>query len=91
MSIYGISDLRNIGEGHPENIRKVHDSAAVTEALLVNGPAFRDFAGASVLETPEKALDASPIGHVDGTEPPFPSDARRRGSFGEPRSEQTDV
>lgn len=71
VSIYGISDLRNIGEGHPENIRKVHDSAAVTEALLVNGPAFRDFAGASVLETPEKALDASPIGHVDGTEPPF--------------------
>lgn len=39
VSLYGLSDLRNIGEGFPEEIRVVHDSPAVTEALLVNGPA----------------------------------------------------
>lgn len=69
VSIYGISDLTTIGEGIG-NV-KVHASAAVTEALLLNGPAFKDFAGASVNADPQKAKAASPIGHVDGTEPPF--------------------
>lgn len=69
VSIYGISDLTTIGEGIGNE--KVHASAAVTEALLLNGPAFKDFAGASVNADPQKAKAASPIGHVDGTEPPF--------------------
>lgn len=69
VSIYGISDLTTIGEGIGNE--NVHASAAVTEALLLNGPAFKDFAGASVNADPEKAKAASPIGHVDGTEPPF--------------------
>ena len=69
VSIYGISDLTTIGEGSGNE--KVHASAAVTEALLLNGPAFKDFAGASVNADPQKAKAASPIGHVDGTEPPF--------------------
>lgn len=69
VSIYGISDLTTIGEGI--GIENVHSSAAVTEALLLNGPAFKDFAGASVNADPQKAKAASPIGHVDGTEPPF--------------------
>ena len=69
VSIYGMSDLTPLGEGlRHEN---VHPSAAVTEALLLNGPAFKDFAGASVNADPQKAKAASPIGHVDGTEPPF--------------------
>lgn len=67
--IYGISDLTTIGEGIGNE--NVHASAAVTEALLLNGPAFKDFAGASVNADPQKAKAASPIGHVDGTEPPF--------------------
>ena len=46
VSIYGISDLTTIGEGIGNE--NVHASAAVTEALLLNGPAFKDFAGASV-------------------------------------------
>ena len=69
VSIYGISDLTTIGEGIGNE--NVHASAAVTEALLLNGPAFKDFAGASVNADPQKAKTASPIGHVDGTEPPF--------------------
>ena len=69
ISIYGISDLTTIGEGIGNE--NVHASAAVTEALLLNGPAFKDFAGASVNADPQKAKAASPIGHVDGTEPPF--------------------
>lgn len=69
VSIYGISDLTTIGEGIGNET--VHASAAVTEALLLNGPAFKDFAGASVNADPQKAKAASPIGHVDGTEPPF--------------------
>lgn len=69
VSIYGISDMTTIGEGIGNE--NVHASAAVTEALLLNGPAFKDFAGASVNADPQKAKAASPIGHVDGTEPPF--------------------
>lgn len=69
VSIYGISDLTTIGEGIGNE--NVHASAAVTEALLLNGPAFKDFAGASVNADPQKVKAASPIGHVDGTEPPF--------------------
>lgn len=69
VSIYGISDLTTIGDGIGNE--NVHESAAVTEALLLNGPAFKDFAGASVNADPQKAKAASPIGHVDGTEPPF--------------------
>lgn len=69
VSIYGISDLTTIGEGIGNE--NVHASAAVTEALLLNGPAFKNFAGASVNADPQKAKAASPIGHVDGTEPPF--------------------
>lgn len=70
-TLYGISDLRNIGEGFPEAIQKVHQSPAVTEALLINGPAFRDFAGASITSSSEKALNASPLGHLNGPKPPF--------------------
>ena len=69
VSLYGISDLTSIGEGLDQD--EVHSSPAVTEALLLNGPAFGPFAGASVMSDMEKALNASAIGHVDGSEPPF--------------------
>lgn len=71
VSLYGISDLRSIGEGFPEAVQKVHESPAVTEALLVNGPAFGTFPGASIESNPEKALAASAMGHVQGKKPPF--------------------
>ncbi|WP_192456276.1 alpha/beta hydrolase fold domain-containing protein [Musicola keenii] len=70
-TLYGLSNLLNIGEGFPENIQKVHQSPAVTEALLVNGAAFRDFPGATISSDPKKALNASPMGHVNGKKPPF--------------------
>ncbi len=71
VSLYGISDLLSIGEGLPEDIEKVHHSPAVTEALLVNGPAFNTYPGASVFETEDKAKEASPLYHVNGDEPPM--------------------
>lgn len=71
VTMYGISNLLEIGDGFPEDVAKVHQSPAVTEALLVNGPAFGRFSGASIGENPEKALQASPMGHIDGSKPPF--------------------
>ncbi|AVR01420.1 alpha/beta hydrolase [Pluralibacter gergoviae] len=70
-TLYGISDLRNIGEGFPEVVQNVHRSPAVTEALLVNGTAFRDFPGAAIGSDEKKALAASPMGHLSGKKPPF--------------------
>lgn len=71
VTIYGISNLMNIGEGYPEAIQEVHKPPAVTEALLIHGPAFADFAGESILSDPQKALEASPIGHIKQGMPPF--------------------
>lgn len=71
VTIYGISNLMNIGEGYPEAIQKVHESPVVTEALLIHGPAFAEFAGKSILSDPEKAMNASPLGHVKANMPPF--------------------
>ncbi|ECI0411842.1 alpha/beta hydrolase [Salmonella enterica subsp. salamae] len=71
VTLYGISDLRNIGEGFPTAIQKVHASPAVTEALLVHGSAFRDWPGATITSDNTKALAASPMGHLKGQKPPF--------------------
>lgn len=71
VSLYGISNLLNIGEGFSPEVLAVHRSPAVTEALLLNGVAFRDFAGASVMNDPKKALNASPMGHLEGKKPPL--------------------
>lgn len=71
VTIYGISNLLNIGEGYPKEIQDVHASPAVTEALLVHGPAFANFAGKSILDDPEKAMAASPLGHIKCNMPPF--------------------
>ncbi|MFS2222705.1 alpha/beta hydrolase [Pantoea sp. B65] len=70
-TLYGISNLLNIGEGFPADVQKVHQSPAVTEALLVNGSAFRHFPGASIGDDKQKALAASPMGHIKGSKPPF--------------------
>lgn len=70
-TLYGISDLRNIGAGFDEAIQKVHQSPAVTEALLVNGVAFNEYPGASILSDSDKALAASSLGHIKKKLPPF--------------------
>jgi acetyl esterase/lipase len=71
VSLYGISDLRNIGAGFSETVGQVHASTASTEALLVHGVAFGDFAGATIGSDPVKALAASPVGHMSGAKPPL--------------------
>lgn len=71
VTIYGISNLMNIGEGYSKAIQDVHASPAVTEALLLYGPAFAESAGNSILSDPKKAMEASPIGHVKEGMPPF--------------------
>lgn len=71
VTLYGISDLRSIGEGFPAAVQKVHQSPAVTEALLLNGTAFGTFPGAAIDSDAAKALAASPIGHAGGDAPPF--------------------
>ncbi|MCL1596699.1 alpha/beta hydrolase [Parasutterella secunda] len=70
-TLYGISDLRNIGAGFDQAIQKVHQSPAVTEALLVNGVAFNEYPGASILSDSDKALAASSLGHIKKNLPPF--------------------
>lgn len=70
-TIYGISNLMNIGAGAPEPIQQIHASPAVTEALLVHGPAFWTYAGASILSDSVKAMQASPMGHIRKNLPPF--------------------
>lgn len=71
VTMYGISNLMNIGAGAPEQIQKVHASPAVTEALLVHGPAFWNHEGASILSDSVKAMQASPMGHIRENLPPF--------------------
>lgn len=71
VSLYGISDVRNIGAGFPEEIQKIHSSPAVTEALLVNGPAFSTSPGGPVDADPSKALQAGSMGHLEGAKPPI--------------------
>lgn len=43
----------------------------MTEALLLNGPAFGTFPGATIDSDPGKALAASSLGHAKGSKPPF--------------------
>ena len=47
-TIYGISDLTNIGEGYSEEIQRIHAAPNVTEALLVHGTAFHTYPGAGI-------------------------------------------
>lgn len=71
VSLYGISNVLNIGEGFPEAIQKGHRSPAATEALYVNGVAFNSFEGAPITADSKKALEASAMGHLTGAKPPF--------------------
>lgn len=52
-------------------MQEVHKSKAVPEALILNGVAFRDSSGESVDADPKKALNASPLGNLEGKKPPF--------------------
>ena len=71
VTIYGISNLLNIGEGFSEDVLKEHDSVAAVEALLVHGASIGGSCGAPIASDPQKALHASPMGHLNGRKPPF--------------------
>lgn len=71
VDFYGPTDLTTIGQGLGEDIEKGHDSAATTEALLVNGTAFGDNPGGSINSDPEKAAAANPLTYVDENDPAF--------------------
>lgn len=47
VTLFGISNLLNIGEGFSPTVQLMQQSPVVTEALLVTGPAFRHFAVAT--------------------------------------------
>lgn len=60
-TLYGISNLLTIGEGFPENVQKVHESVSSTEALLINGSAFRDFAAQQSTAINKKRLSPAQL------------------------------
>lgn len=71
-SLYGISNLTNIGEGLGSVIEDIHKSPAASEALLINGVAFPpNNPGGSILSDVDKAIKASPVGHIKKDMPPF--------------------
>lgn len=71
VSMYGISDLKDIGEGFSPKVVESHKSPSATEAILVNGFSFGTSPGGSILSDPKAADYASAIRHVKGKEPPF--------------------
>lgn len=69
-SVYGISDLRDIGADFPVQVQRIHHSPAAAEALMLHGVAYKDFPGASITEDPQAAFVASPAAHVRPGLPP---------------------
>lgn len=62
--IFGISELMSIGDDFPEEVRKLHDSPGITEAMWVKGvPGFSGPDG-GVKDFPEEAKKASPLYYV---------------------------
>ncbi|GAB7202561.1 hypothetical protein OS12_40040 [Dickeya oryzae] len=82
VTLYGLSNLLNIGEGFPENVQKVHQSPAVTEALLVNGTAFRDWPGATISSDPKKSAERQPNGAYQRQKTALPDYAWQQGHPG---------
>ncbi|MFC3024062.1 alpha/beta hydrolase fold domain-containing protein [Vibrio zhugei] len=70
-TLYGISNLLNIGEGYEGDANASHKQANVPEALLINGIAFHDHLGGTINSDEPKALFASPLGHMRAGLPPF--------------------
>lgn len=71
VSLFGISDLTRIAEGFSDDQIKGHESPVSPESTLIYGISGRTDINASVISDREKALSASALGHIDGSEPPF--------------------
>lgn len=64
VDIFGISEVMSIGDDYPEEERKLHDSAGITEAMWVKGvPGFGGPDG-GVKDFPEESRRASPLYYV---------------------------
>ena len=62
--IFGISELMSIGDDYPEEVRKLHDSPGIPEAMWVKGvPGFSGPDG-GVKDFPEESKKASPLYYV---------------------------
>ncbi|MFC6315878.1 alpha/beta hydrolase fold domain-containing protein [Lapidilactobacillus achengensis] len=68
VSLYGISDLRNIGAGL---VAPFHDTPTATEALLVNGVSLGSDQTNAINAVPQLAAQASPISYVKSGLNPF--------------------
>jgi hypothetical protein len=64
VTLYGTSDLLDIDAGFPEELQKVQESPAVTEALLVSGLAFARFPADQLRAIPQKPPIRAPY-HAD--------------------------
>lgn len=72
LDYYGVSDLTVIGAGLPEDIASGHESAATTEAILLNGAAAAK-KGVGVFDPSmeQKVSAASPFSYISASTPPF--------------------
>ena len=64
LTLDGTSDLLDIGAGFSEELQKVQESPAVTEALLVSGLAFARFPADQLRAFPQKPPIRAPY-HAD--------------------------
>ena len=70
-TLYGISNLTNIGAGLGKAEEDSHKSLSSSESLLMNGVAFPGNPPKGILDLGQAAIDASPVGHLEGPKPPF--------------------
>ena len=70
-SLYGLSDLSQVGMDYSPEVQKLHQSAGATEALWVAGsPVFGGKDG-GVLANPEATAAANPMKYISEQTPPF--------------------
>ena len=69
--IFGPYDFTRIVEDFSAEVQQWHQSAAASEALLVGGVKYGKKPMGTIAENKEKALWASPIGHLHSDLPPF--------------------
>lgn len=71
VSFYGISDLMTIGEAWAKPTPRFTPRPPSPRRFSCTARPSATSPGMSILADKEKAMAASPLGHVDGKEPPF--------------------
>lgn len=70
-TLYGISNLTNIGEGYSEDMQLIHKSPLAPESLILNGISHRSQVEGNIMDSYDRAIEASPVGHIRKGLPPF--------------------